>query len=183
MARKDPYRELLSGNIFMAFMGTLTTPLATAATSAVAFDIPHAWIRVPSGTAIIPLYAKVTVEAAGATTQGEIIVISTSNDVGDGTSSAAAGGPLNTNTGSSATSLCTARQLASVAVTTPTGVREMERFSFAASAVNGSFIHNRASTRPLDIIRGPGTWMINIGGNAVSYYAQMYWAEYLEADL
>lgn len=173
------YVEALSfeGRVFAAHMGQVTTPLVTAATTALALSTPHAWIRVPSGTTIIPVYARIVIETTGATTQGEAAVIVANNDVGNGTSSAADLGPTPLNTQALVTSNCTARQLATGAVTTPTSPQELSRFSFAASSVNQIFQWDAKSLGVYAVLRGPATWALYLGGNAVNYFAQMVWAE------
>lgn len=176
-------RAAVEGRIFGAHMGQTTTPLATAATTALGLTIPHAWIRVPNGTVIIPLQASLTLETVGATTQGEASLVVAANDVGDGTSSAADRGPQNLNPGSSVVSLCTARQLATAAVTTPTTPVEIRRFSCAASAVNQQFDWPDGDNSWRFMLRGPASWLLYLGGNVINYYAQMQWAEFLESDL
>ena len=173
----------IEGRIFAANMGLVTTPLATAATTAIVNTTPHAWIRVPDGTAIVPLYARIVVESQSITTQGEISLLIAQNDIGNGTSSAADAGPINLNTAAPVTSACTARQLATGAATAPTNPLELTRFSFAASAVNQAFEWDARSLGVFAVVRGEGSWAIYIGGNAVNYYAQMVWAELSEADI
>ena len=173
----------VEGRTFAANMGVVTTPLATAATTAIVNTTPHAWIRVPDGTAIIPLYAKVVVESHSITTQGEISVLIAQNDIGNGTSTAATAGPISLNTAAPVTSACTARNLATGAATAPTSPLELTRFSFAASAVDQIFIWDAAKLGVFPVVRGAGTWAIYLGGNAVNYYAQMIWAELAEAGI
>ena len=82
----------LQGKLFGCHWGTVTTPLATPATTAIVAARPQAWIRVPDGTVIIPLNLEITVESTGITTQGEISVAIAQNDVGIGTSAAGTSG-------------------------------------------------------------------------------------------
>ena len=173
----------VEGRIFAPNMGRVTTPLATAATTAIVDTPPHAWIRVPDGTAIVPLYARIVVESASITTQGEISLLIAQNDIGNGTSSAADSGIIALNTAAPVTSACTARQLATAAATAPTNPLELTRFSFAASAVNQAFEWDARALGVFAVVRGAGSWAIYIGGNAVNYYAQMVWAELSEADI
>ena len=170
----------LEGRIFGMNAGLVTTPLTTAATSVIANTIPHAWVRVPDGTVIVPLYAKITIESSGATTQGEAAILIAQNDIGNGTSSAADAGPVALNTAVPVVSSCTARQLATVAATVPTNPLELQRFSWAASAANTSFEWNPVNTGVYPMVRGAGSWAIYLGGNAVIYYAQMVWMEFSE---
>lgn len=168
------------GRAFRAWMGTVTTPAATPATTAITARRPQAWIRVPAGTLIIPTSVRLTIESCGATTQGEAVLASTSNDVGNGTSSAADGAPTNRNADSTNASLCTARQLATGDVTLETGYIEHARFSWAASAVNQMFTWP-VNPDDLPYLRGDASWLLYIGGNAVNFFAQFSWAEYDEA--
>ena len=48
------------GRVFVANMGSVTTPITFLVTAA---NRPDAWIRVPSGTTIIPISVHVTLEA------------------------------------------------------------------------------------------------------------------------
>src|SRR4030067_977032 len=79
----------VEGRIFAANMGLVTTPLATAATTAIVDTTPHAWIRAPDGTAIVPLYAKIVVESASITTLGEISLLIAQTAIGNAPSSQA----------------------------------------------------------------------------------------------
>lgn len=175
-------RAGLEGRLFGCHFGTVTTPLATPATTAITAARPQAWLRIPNGTLIIPTSVHLIIEAAGATTQGEVSICSTTNDVGNGTSSAGTSGALNKNTGSSLASACTPRQLATGDVTAETGLLEHKRFSFGASAVNVAqdwpILGNEED---LPVLRGPASWLVYIGGNAVNFYAQFSWVEYDEA--
>lgn len=171
------------GRIFGANMGLVTTPLTTAATTAIGNTIPHAWIRVPDGTAIIPLYAKLTIEGSGITTQGEAEMLIAQNDIGNGTSTAADAGPICLNTAAPVTSACTARQLATGAATAPTNPLDLARWSFALSTVNTSFEWRGQEYGVTPVIRGAGSWAIYLGGNAVIYYIQMVWIELSESGI
>ena len=171
----------IEGRIFGANSGVVTTPAATAATTAITNTIASHWIRVPDGTVIVPLYCRIVVEANGATTQGEISVLTAQNDIGT-SGVAATVGPLSLNTAGPVTSNCFARQIAT-ASTAPTNPAELTRFSFAASAVNQHFEWNARELGIYPLIRGAGTWAIYIGGNAVSFYAQTVWAEFPEGTL
>lgn len=171
------------GRVFGCHFGSLTAPLATPATTAIAAKRPQAWIRIPAGTCIIPISVRVVVEAAGATTQGEIALASTTNDVGAGTSSAGTSGIINTNPDSARTSLCTQLQLATADVTAEAGYLERARYSFAASAVNQLYNWPTSDQDDRPVLRGDASWLLYIGGNAVNFFAQMSWAEYDEGEI
>lgn len=169
------------GRLYGCHFGTVTTPVATGATTAIVARRPMAWARLPTGTLIIPVSVRIVVEATGITTQGEIALCSTTNDVGAGTSTAGTSGALNKNPASLNTSNVTTFQLATADVTLETGLLEHARFSFAASAVNLSFNWpDPGSKDDLPYLRGPASWLLYIGGNAVNFYAQFSWAEYAE---
>jgi len=173
----------VDGRLFGCHFGTVTTPLATAATTAIAAQRPMAWLRIPDGTAIMPLSVNILVEAAGATTQGEISIAICQNDVGNGTSSAGTSGALSLNTAVPRASLVTPRQLSTGDSTAETSLLELKRFSFAASAVNQDFSWNaRQLVVPL-VLRGPASFLVYIGGNAVNFYAQMQWLEVTETSV
>ena len=170
------------GRMFGAAFGGVTTPIATAATTAIAAKRPMAWLRIPNGSVVVPSKIGFVVKASGATTQGEAVIAITTNDVGDGTSSAGTTQPINLNTGSSLTSLCSTRQLATADVTLETGYLELKRFTWAASAVNQDFSWRAGDDGDPPTLRGPATLAVYIGGNAVSVYCQMQFAELLESD-
>jgi len=170
------------GRMFGATFGSVTTPLATAATTAIAARRPMAWLRVPNGSVVVPSKINIIVESAGATTQGEISIVIAQNDVGDGTSTAGTVQPTPLNTSAPITSLCTTRHLSTADCTLETNPLELKRFSFAASAVNQDFSWRASEEAAPPVLRGPASLMVYIGGNAVNFFAQMEFAELLEAD-
>ena len=165
----------LEGALYGVHFGSVTTPLATAATTAIAAQRPMAWLRVPATRAIIPVLCEIVVESQGATTQGEIAIARTSNDVGNGTSTAGntpvALNPY-VNVGTSAV---VARYLSTGDCTAETDLLELKRFSFAASAVNQQFTWEPKEWFPA--LPGPSSFLIYIGGNAVNFYATVIWVE------
>lgn len=178
---EDILRERgLAGKLYGANFGSLTAPLTTPATSAITVLRPMAWLRVPDGTAIYIIRNKVVVESAGATTQGEIALAISDIDVGNGTSAAATLLENLNNTlknVATADSLVTGRQLASADVVSPAVPFEVNRYSFAASAVDLEFEWKANEEGILIPITGPGTFLIYIGGNAVNFFAQTLWYE------
>ena len=172
----------IEGRLFGANMGSVTTPAATAATTAITNTIASAWVRVPDGTAIVPVYARVVVESNGITTQGEASILIAQNDIGAGSGAAATAGPVSLNTAVPLTSNCTPQQIAT-ASTAPTSPVELARFSFAASAVDQIFEWKARTLGTFPVVRGAGSWAIYIGGNAVNFFAQMIWAEFPEGTL
>lgn len=110
-------RMAIAGRVFTANMGSVTTPLTFLASAA---NRPDAWIRVPAGVAILPVFVGVVLETSlGTATEIDIRVAQ--NDIGNGTSTAATVGPTSQRTDSAAgASICFARQLATVDVTAET---------------------------------------------------------------
>ncbi len=167
----------IEGRAFGCHWGTLTTPLTTPATQAITTGLPQAILRVPDGTVVIPLAVKIIIESCGATTQGEIAIGICSNDVGNGTSTAGTSTPSSLNTAAPVTSGCTQRQLVTTIGTAESGLLELKRFSFAASAVNQVFDWIPSQEGIAAVLRGAATLLIYIGGNAVVFYAQAQWIE------
>ena len=178
-----PLSASIEGRLFGCHWGTVTTPLATAATTAIVAARPMAWIRVPDGTTIFPLNLEITMEATGITTQGEISVAIAQNDVGNGTSTAGTSGIIALNTAALVTSNCSHRHLATADVTAETSLLELKRFSFAASAVNQAYSWNAAREGIWPVLRGPASLLVYIGGNAVNFFAQAQFIEVTEASV
>ena len=172
----------IEGRLMGCHFGTLTTPLSTAATTAITTLRPMAWARILDGTTIIPLAVNIIVEANGATTQGEISICSTTVDPGNGTSTAGTQQPVGLNTALPVTSAVVTRHLATGDITAETGLLELKRFSFAASAVNQDFTWNAMQSAVVPILRGPAGLLVYIGGNAVSFYCQMQFIELAEGS-
>lgn len=170
------------GRLFGCHFGTVTTPIATPATTAITARRPQAWLRIPAATLVVPVSVRIVIEASGATTQGEIALCSTTNDVGAGTSTAGTSAVINKNTDSANVSACTPLMLATADVAVETGLLEHARFSWAASAVNQHFNWpDPGSMNDIPFLRGDASWLLYIGGNAVNFYATFSWAEYDEA--
>lgn len=174
----------IEGRLFGMHSGAVTTPAASAATTAITNTIGSSYVRVPDGTAIVPIYAGITVESAGATTQGEISLLTAQNDIGSGSGAAATSGaiPISLNTAAPLTSNCTPIQIAT-ASTAPTSPLELARFSFAAAAVNQHFSWAGREFGVYPVIRGAGAFGFYVGGNAVQFFATLIWAEFPEGSL
>ena len=180
-----PYLENLAmqGRIFSANMGTVTTPLTFLVTAA---NRPDAWIRVPDGTAILPIKCTVVLESAAGTVT-EIDVRICQNDIGNGTSSAADVGPLSLRTDSPVTSGCTARQLATVDTTAETSPVSLYRRTYARADEAGIDFRGIEVTREqmgYPILMGAATWEVFIAATATQAtgYVIMTWAEVPETD-
>ena len=180
-----PYLENLAmqGRIFSANMGTVTTPLTFLVTAG---NRPDAWIRVPDGTAILPIKCTVVLESAAGTVT-EIDVRICQNDIGNGTSSAADVGPLSLRTDSPVTSGCTARQLATVDTTAETSPVSLYRRTYARADEAGIDFRGIEVTREqmgYPILMGAATWEVFIAATATQAtgYVIMTWAEVPETD-
>lgn len=165
------------GRVFVANMGTVTTPITFLATAA---NRPDTWIRVPSGTAIIPISCVVAFEAA-AGTDTEIDVRIANNDIGNGTSSAADIGPLSTRNDGPVTSGCTARQLATGDTTAETAPRSIYRreFSVAEGTSSDFYVEVERQLMGYPILIGPATWEVYIAATTTQAvgFVVMTWAE------
>lgn len=166
------------GRIVGANMGTVTTPLTFLATAA---NRPDAWIRVPSGTTILPLLAVVVIEAAAGTVT-EIDVRIASNDIGNGTSTAASVGPQGLRTDLPFVSGCTARQLATADTTAETTPLSIYRRTFARADEAGIAHRGIEVTRELmgfPVLVGAATWELFIAATTTQAtgFVVMTWAE------
>lgn len=170
----------MEGRIFTANMGSVTTPLTFLVTAA---NRPDAWIRVPSGTAILPISISIALEAfAGTVTEIDVRVAE--NDIGNGTSSAASVGPLTNRTNSTAvTSGCTARQLATADTTAETNPRSIFRKTIpAASAAANDAAAPTIITRDqmgYPVLVGAASWEVFIAATTTQAtgFIVMQWAE------
>lgn len=171
-------RMATAGRLFGAEMGTVTTPLTFLASAA---NRPDAWIRVPSGTAIIPVYAGVTLESAAGTVT-EIDVRICRNDIGNGTSSAASVGPLALRTDApNGAGNCTARQLATADTTAETSPLSIYRRTYARADEAGidwrGIEKDFRGKAPLLI--GAATWEIFVAATTTQAtgFVLMQWVE------
>lgn len=173
----------MQGRIFSANMGTVTTPLTFLITAA---NRPDAWIRVPSGTAILPIKATVVLESAAGTVT-EIDVRIAQNDIGNGTSSAADVGPRAHRTDAPLASLCTARQLATGDTTAETNPLSIYRRTYARADEAGIDWRGIEVTRELmgyPLLLGAATWEVFVAatGTQATGYVVLTWAELPSTD-
>lgn len=174
----------MEGRIYIASMGSVTTPLTFLASAA---NRPDAWIRVPSGTTILPIMVNVTLEAA-AGTLNEIDVRICQNDIGNGTSSAATAGPIGARTDAVLTSNCTARQLATADTTAETNPISLLRRTYARADEAGIEWRGLAATRAelsYPVLVGPATLEVFIAATTTQAtgFVVMTWAELPSTDL
>jgi hypothetical protein len=109
-------RMAKAGRMVTTNFGTVATQLTFLAQAA---NRPDFWVRVPSGTAIIPFAVGVALGAyAGTVTTFDLRIAQ--NDIGNGTSTAASVAPTTTRTDLAYTPATTARQLATADTTAET---------------------------------------------------------------
>lgn len=173
----------MQGRIFSANMGTVTTPLTFLVTAA---NRPDAWIRVPSGTAILPIKCNVVLEAAAGTVT-EIDVRIAQNDIGNGTSSAADVAARTHRTDAPIASVCTARQLATADTTAETNALSIYRRTYARADEAGIDWRGIDVTRELmgyPLLIGAATWEVYIAASSTQAtgYVVMTWAEVPASD-
>ena len=175
----------MQGRIQVVNNGSVTTPLTFLVTAA---NRPDAWLRVPDGTAIIPITVTVALEAfAGTVTEIDLRIAQ--NDIGNGTSSAATVGPLGTRTDVPFTSGVTARQLATGDTTAETNPISLWRRTIpAASAAGNDGASGITITREMmgyPIIVGASTIELFIAATTTQATGFVVWtfAEIPETDL
>ena len=175
------YLEALAheGRIFTANMGSVTTPLTLLVTAA---NRPDAWIRVPSGTTILPLQCTVAIEAmAGTATELDIRIAQ--NDIGNGTSSAADVGPRSLRTDAPfGVGNCTARQLATADTTAETNPVSVWRKEYILANAAGEDAKGFTVTRDMmgyPVLVGGSTWEVFVAATTTQAtgFIVMTWAE------
>lgn len=180
-------RMAAAGRVMSANFGTVVTQLTFLAQAA---NRPDAWIRVPSGTTIIPLKAGFTLGAMAGTVT-TIDIRQCENDIGNGTSSAASVGPQNLRTdaigkgaGAGTAGNCTARQLATADTTAETNpitlykVVKTRADEAAADLISGiNHISREMMGNPWLV--GPATWEAFIWATTTQAtgYGVMTWIE------
>ncbi len=146
------------GKAFGSNHGTLGTALTFLT---IAADRPDAWVRVPTGTSIVPFLANVDVATAAGTVT-KINIIFCQNDIGNGTSTGSTG-PINYRSDSSNTSKCVVRHLATADTTAMTNPLELYRSSIGiaspAGLVNLLWTPN---VTPAPLLIGPATLLVYV---------------------
>ncbi len=172
-----------AGRVFNANFGTVATQLTFLAQAA---NRPDFWIRVPSSTTIIPVACNIALGAmAGTVTTIDMRIAS--NDIGNGTSSAASIGPLNMRTdqplaGGGAAGNCTARQLATADTTAETSPQTIwKNVAIRADDAGGpqQDWHTTRDQMGYPFLVGAGTWECFIWATTTQAtgYATMTWIE------
>lgn len=173
---------VMEGRVFGANMGVLTTPLTFLVYAA---NRPDAWLRVPDRTIIIPLYVGVTLEDA-AGTDTEVRLSFCQNDIGNGTSTAAAAGPLNMRSDALFTSNVVARNLATADTTAETNPLEIKRWTYGIAEGTGNDARERHWSANEDgvppTIVGPGSLIVYVAATTTQAtgFVQVVWAEFGE---
>ena len=175
----------LMGRVFHAANGSVTTPLTFLVTAA---NRPDAWVRVPSGTSILPIKVNYALEAfAGTVTEIDLRVAE--NDIGNGTSTAATAGPRGSRTDNPITSNCTVRHLATADTTAETNPLSLFRRTIAAAEAAGNdFAGSGVITREMmgyPVRVGPATIELFIAATTTQAtgFVVWSWAEVPTAQL
>jgi hypothetical protein len=167
-------QRTLWGRTLVAGAGTQTTPLTARAYDQ---DQPEFCLRVPAGTGIWLYRLEVQFEAY-AGTDNEIIVWTTTNDVGSGTSTVADETPSATNGLSTIAGNCTARQLYTANLTL-TNYREVWRGGNPHADLAPANHRFPAAGDPWVYVAGAGTLGVQIAGTSTqpTFYLKAYWVE------
>lgn len=171
---------IIEGRGFCAGIGLLSEGEALQAAGITTLR-PMLWVRVPTGTSIMPFYAAVQVEDSGGANSFEIAIGTEATDVGDGSSSAADYGPVNLRTGSGRGSNCVPRQEATGDVTADADC-DLRR-AFTATDTNAEAVWAKENYEwnlfPCGVLDGPATWMLYCGAAAApTVTAQVQWVEF-----
>lgn len=179
-------RMAAAGRVMVANFGTVVTQLTFLTQAA---NRPDMWIRVPSGTTIIPWDFHLALGAMTGTVTTVDMRIAY-NDIGNGTSSAASVGPQNLRTdnpssGAGTAGNCTARQLATAdttAETTPITIYKHVWIRADDAGSDGKNLHLTRATAggfaPSFLI-GPATWETFVWAttNQATGYGVKTWIE------
>lgn len=176
----------LEGRLFHAQQGDATTQVDFAET-AYDEDQPQGALRIPSGTTLVLMGIVITLEDMAGT--DTLLALSrTTNDIGNGTSTALAVSNLRPNSGR--TSQVQARSLYTANGTAATGLIEIanEVSPYVGEADAGPFVRVEWSKRTLGyrpVLDGPATlqWHIVATGTAPQGFTQIVWAEQDTDDL
>jgi hypothetical protein len=174
----------LEGRLFTARQGSAATQV-NFAELAYDEDQPQWALRVPAGRIVIPVDLVVTLkDAAG--TDTEIVWSTTTNDIGDGTSTASTIASLRTD--APFASACTARSLYTGNATAATGLIAFERFLDAFAQASGAlnrFEWNIRTAASIPVLVGPATLQHHILATttAPQGYGEYTWVEFEASQL
>ena len=176
------------GRVFSATQGSVTTPVTFLVTAA---NRPDFWLRVPAGLIVIPLFLNVSIEGATGTLT-EINHKFTSNDIGDGTSTAPTAGPRSLRTDQPVGPLGIPRQLATGDTTAETNPIELSRTVYIFTAADGATVGagEAETSQPVQftwshkygvapVLVGPASWILYVSATTTQAtgFAEMVWAE------
>jgi len=170
----------LDGRTFHAQQGNAAT-LVDFVETAYDEDQPQFALRVPAGRVVVPLSAKLNFQDQ-AGTDNHIIMSRTTNDIGDGTSTAATISAMRSDTPYS--SSCFARSLYTANATAATGLIEIDRVidPFVATAAGRlpGYRWDLKSSSVIPVLVGPATWQIHAIAttDGVEGFAEYVWAEF-----
>lgn len=176
---------IIEGRGFCAGIGLLSAGEALPA-AVITTLRPMLWIRVPTGTTIIPFYGGIQVEDTGATGAFEALIGYDATDVGNGTSDAADFGPVNLRLGGRGTS-CVARQEATADVGADPDAdlwRVWKAEDNAATPATAGPSNFEWVPRPSPVLVGPASLLMYIGSGAAPIVtAQFQWAEFASDEI
>jgi hypothetical protein len=169
----------LDGHTFHAQQGDAATMLDFAET-AYDEDQPQFALRVPTGRIVIPLSLVISLEDQ-AGTNTEVLWSTTTNDIGNGTSTAATVSAMRRDAPHS--SSCTARSLYTGNATAATGLIEIIRWVdpfVAAAGTLKPYAWNIRTAAAIPILVGPATLQMHIcaTGTAPAGFGEYIWAEF-----
>ncbi|MCR4339251.1 MAG: hypothetical protein NUW01_05105 [Gemmatimonadaceae bacterium] len=167
------------GRTFHAQQGNAAT-LVDFAETAYDEDQPQFALRVPTGKVVIPLSLIITLQDQ-AGTDTHIVWSTTTNDIGDGTSTAATISAMRRDAPHA--SGCTARSLYTANATAATGLIEIVRFLdpfVAAAGTMPKYAWNIREAAAIPILVGPATLQVHIAatGTAPAGFGEYVWAEF-----
>lgn len=167
----------LEGRVFTSGHGSETTPL-----TAVAYDQdqPEFVLSVPTGTTVVPLNIRVHTEGSTGTAK-EVIIWRVTNNIGDGTSTAATSAATNHRMGG-APAAATPRHLYTANVTL-TGYVEMWRDGTTIASI-APFTYDYSPEFPLVLI-GPASLGLQFDGTTTqpTFFMTATWAEFVTGDI
>lgn len=179
---------IFEGKGFSAGIGLLSAGEALPNAQVITTLRPTLWLRVPSGTTIVPFYSAVQIEDSGGTAALEIALGTVPSDVGNGTSSAADFGPINLRVGSANGSLVVPRQEATGDVSadpdTDLWRKWMSEDNVATPATVGSSNFEWEPYPRCPVLVGPATLSLTVGGALIPIVtAQVQWVEFDTTDI
>lgn len=182
----------LEGRLFALDVGTLTAPSTWTATATISGTKAAAFISVPAGTTIIPVFIRLYMEAFGSNAQFECMA-----SIGTGGSCTSANGTLTTPTNlrtdapNASTTSCYGICTANVYPTANISEFWRDGQQFAITKTAGSatasvsdpnnFVWKYTDGFAAPVIVGPGQLGVYQGSQAGTGFCQIIWVEYPSA--